>query len=158
MNGATELGRSMPAAGERAHAEAALGKDGDGHRAAAASGTDRHRLARAHARRQRHQPIVFEPRHLAIGAEMGSAGRPKVDRGLPDLIQWMSRENPLWGAPRIHGELLMLGFEVARSTVSKYVVRSRKPPSQAWKTFLRITLTRPAQSICAWSRHRPLIA
>ena len=65
------------------------------------------------------------------------AGRPKIDRGLRDLIQRMSRENPLWGAPRIHGELLMLGVEVAQSTVSKYMVRSRKPPSQFWKTFLQ---------------------
>ena len=64
------------------------------------------------------------------------AGRPKIDRGLRDLIQRMSRENPLWGAPRIHGELLMLGFDVAQSTVSKYMVRRRKPPSQCWKTFL----------------------
>src|SRR5665648_1153505 len=47
------------------------------------------------------------------------AGRPRIDRGLRDLIRRMSRENPLWGASRIHGELLMLGFEVAQSTVSK---------------------------------------
>jgi hypothetical protein len=46
------------------------------------------------------------------------AGRPRIDRGLRELIQRMSRENPLWGASRIHGELLMLGFEVAQSTVS----------------------------------------
>ncbi len=65
------------------------------------------------------------------------AGRPKIDRGLRDLIRRMSRENPLWGAPRIHGELLMLGFEVAQSTVSKYMARPTKPPSQTWKTFLR---------------------
>jgi len=65
------------------------------------------------------------------------AGRPKIDRGLRDLIQRMSRENPLWGASRIHGELLMLGFEVAQSTVSKYMARPSKPPSQTWKTFLR---------------------
>jgi hypothetical protein len=65
------------------------------------------------------------------------AGRPKIDRGLRDLIQRMSRENPLWGASRIHGELLMLGFEVAQSTVSKYMTRAPKPPSQTWKTFLR---------------------
>ena len=64
-------------------------------------------------------------------------GRPKIDRGLRDLIQRMSRENPLWGASRIHGELLMLGFEVAQSTVSKYMARPPKPPSQTWKTFLR---------------------
>ena len=64
-------------------------------------------------------------------------GRPKIDRGLRDLIQRMSRENSLWGASRIHGELLMLGFEVAQSTVSKYMTRPSKPPSQSWKTFLR---------------------
>jgi transposase InsO family protein len=64
-------------------------------------------------------------------------GRPNIDRGLRDLIERMSRENPLWGASRIHGELLMLGFEVAQSTVSKYMVRCQNPPSQTWKTFLR---------------------
>ncbi len=61
-------------------------------------------------------------------------GRPKIDRELRELIQSMSRENPLWGASRIHGELLMLGFEVAQSTVSKYMPRGRRPPSQNWKT------------------------
>ena len=65
------------------------------------------------------------------------AGRPKINRGLRDLIQRMSKENPQWGASRIHGELLMLGFEVAQSTVSKYMARPSKPPSQTWKTFLR---------------------
>src|SRR6266508_4567859 len=64
------------------------------------------------------------------------AGRPKIDRGLRDLIRRMSRENPNWGASRIHGELLMLGFEVAQSTVSKYMVPDGTP-SQSWKTFLR---------------------
>jgi len=49
----------------------------------------------------------------------------------------MSVENPLWGAPRIHGELLKLGFEVAQSSVAKYMVRRRGPPSQGWRTFLR---------------------
>ena len=65
------------------------------------------------------------------------AGRPKIDRCLRDLIQRMSEENPLWGASRIHGELLMLGFEAAQSTVSKYMVRRRRPPSKALKIFLR---------------------
>ena len=65
------------------------------------------------------------------------AGRPRIDSNLRDLIQRMSRENPRWGAPRIHGELLMLGFEIAQSTVSKYMVRSPKPPLQTWKTFLQ---------------------
>jgi hypothetical protein len=49
----------------------------------------------------------------------------------------MSKETPLWGAPRIHGELLKLGFEVAESTVSKYMIRRQGPPSQTWRTFLR---------------------
>jgi hypothetical protein len=58
-------------------------------------------------------------------------------RELRELIQRMSKENPLWGAPRIHGELLKLGFEIAESTVSKYMIRRRGPPSQTWRTFLR---------------------
>ena len=49
----------------------------------------------------------------------------------------MSVENPLWGAPRIHGELLKLGFEVAQSSVAKYMIKRRVPPSQGWRTFLR---------------------
>jgi transposase InsO family protein len=49
----------------------------------------------------------------------------------------MSQENPLWGAPRIHGELLKLGIEVSQATVSKYMIRHRKPPSQSWRTFLK---------------------
>jgi hypothetical protein len=49
----------------------------------------------------------------------------------------MSIDNPLWGAPRIHGELLKLGFEVAQSSVAKYMVKRRGPPSQGWRTFLR---------------------
>jgi hypothetical protein len=52
------------------------------------------------------------------------------------LIRRMSIENPLWGAPRIHGELLKLGFEVAQSSVAKYMVKRRRPPSQGWRTFL----------------------
>jgi len=65
------------------------------------------------------------------------AGRPRIDRELRDLIRRMNRENPLWGAPRIHGELLKLGFELAESTVSRYMMRRRRPPSQSWRTFLR---------------------
>src|SRR5258706_16188299 len=49
----------------------------------------------------------------------------------------MSLENPLWGAPRIHGELLKLGFAVAQSSVAKYMVKRRGPPRQGWRTFLR---------------------
>jgi hypothetical protein len=64
-------------------------------------------------------------------------GRPQIDKELRDLIRRMSVENPLWGAPHIHGELLKLGFDVAQSTVSKYMVPRRDRPSQTWKTFLR---------------------
>ena len=64
------------------------------------------------------------------------AGRPQIQEELRTLIQQMNAENPLWGAPRIHGELLKLGFEVSQSTVAKYMVKRRRPPSQGWRTFL----------------------
>jgi transposase InsO family protein len=65
-------------------------------------------------------------------------GRPRVDRELRDLIGRMCKENVLWGAPRIHGELLKLGFSVAQSTVAKYMLRRRtNGGAQTWKTFLR---------------------
>jgi len=63
-------------------------------------------------------------------------GHPRIDREIRDLIRRMSKENPLWNAPRIHGELLMLGIEVAESTVARYMARRHGPPSQGWKTFL----------------------
>ena len=64
-------------------------------------------------------------------------GRPQIETDLRVLIRRISIENPLWGAPRIHGELLKLGFEVAQSSVAKYMVKRRGPPSQGWRTFLR---------------------
>src|SRR2546426_5464219 len=64
-------------------------------------------------------------------------GRPKIVAEMRALIRRMSAENPLWGAPRIHGELLKLGFEVAQSSVAKYMVKRCGPPSQGWRTFLR---------------------
>ena len=64
-------------------------------------------------------------------------GRPQIQADLRALIRRMSIENPLWGAPRIHGELLKLGFEVAQSSVAKYMVKRPGPPSQGWRTFLR---------------------
>jgi hypothetical protein len=98
------------------------------------------------------------------------AGRPKIDRGLRDLIQWMSKENPLWGASRIHGELLMLGFEVAQSTVSKYMVRGGKPRLSAcpFRKFhpARIRIVRQNHRMIgvdacnpalAWDVHRRLV-
>src|ERR1700724_1812171 len=64
-------------------------------------------------------------------------GRPQIDMKLRVLIRRMTMENPLWGAPRIHGELLKLGLEVAQSSVARYMVKRRAPPSQGWRTFLR---------------------
>src|SRR6516164_8937614 len=61
----------------------------------------------------------------------GQPGRPRVSRELRELIQQMSKDNPLWGAPRIHGELLKLGFELAESTVSKYLIKHRGPQANA---------------------------
>jgi hypothetical protein len=61
----------------------------------------------------------------------------QIDTELRGLVRRMSVENPLWGAPRIHGELLRLGFEVAQSSVAKYMVKRRGTPSQGWRTFLR---------------------
>ena len=81
------------------------------------------------------------------------AGQPRIDRGLRDLIQRMSRENLLLGASRIDGELLMLGFEVAQSTVSKYMVRGQNPPSRRLgRRFSGITRRRLPLLICALCR------
>jgi len=64
-------------------------------------------------------------------------GRPPFPRDVRALISRMSRENPLWSAPWIHGELLKVGIEVSEATVSKYLARLPKPPSQTWLKFLR---------------------
>ena len=66
----------------------------------------------------------------------GKPGRPRTSKEIRELIQRMSRENPLWGAPRIHGELLKLGIDVSQATVTRYMIRHPKPPSQTWRTFL----------------------
>src|SRR6476646_10596828 len=63
-------------------------------------------------------------------------GRPKTAADIRRLIREMSVANPLWGAPRLHGELLKLGIDVGQTTVAKYMARGRRPPSQGWKTFL----------------------
>ena len=63
-------------------------------------------------------------------------GRPAVAPEVRGLIRQMSRANPLWGAPRIHGELQKLGLEISQAAVSKYLGRRSKPPSQTWRTFL----------------------
>jgi transposase InsO family protein len=66
----------------------------------------------------------------------GQRGRPPIARETRDLIRRMCRENPTWGAPRVHGELLKLGIDIGESSVTKYMLRCRKPPSQTWRTFL----------------------
>jgi putative transposase len=66
----------------------------------------------------------------------GQPGRPPMAKELRDLIREMSQANPTWGSPRIVGELRKLGIDIAKSTVEKYRVRPRKPPSPTWKTFL----------------------
>jgi len=64
----------------------------------------------------------------------GQRGRPPIARETRDLIRRMCRENPTWGAPRVHGELLKLGIDIGESSVTKYMLRCRKPPSQTWRT------------------------
>jgi hypothetical protein len=66
----------------------------------------------------------------------GRTGRPPVPKEIRDLIRTMSQANPLWGAPRVHGELRKVGVEVSQATVAKYLVRHRRPPSPTWRTFL----------------------
>jgi putative transposase len=65
-----------------------------------------------------------------------AAGRPRVSRQIRALVVRMAQANPLWGAPRIHGELQMLGIDVAERTVSRLLPQRRSPPSQTWRTFL----------------------
>ena len=78
----------------------------------------------------------------------GKPGRPRVSEEVRDLIRMMSCNNRRWGAPRIHGELLKLGIEITEPTVAKYMVRSRKPPSQSWRTFLN----NHVKSMVVWSK------
>ena len=64
-------------------------------------------------------------------------GRPPIWREIRDLVRQMCRDNPTWGAPRIHSELALLSYVVSETTVDKYMIRNRKPPSQTWRTFLK---------------------
>jgi transposase InsO family protein len=97
----------------------------------------------------------FSPTPFSVGSAELSPGigpenraaipaRPEVGGNIRDLIRRMSQANPFWGAPRIHGELLKLGIAVAQSTVARYLPRSRKPPSQTWRTFLTNHLAQTA--------------
>jgi hypothetical protein len=76
------------------------------------------------------------PSELALETPL-AGGRPRIAADLRALIRRMSADNPLWGAPRIQGELLKLGFEIAQSSVAKYMVKRCGPPSQRWRTFVR---------------------
>ena len=67
----------------------------------------------------------------------GRVGRPRISSELADLVRAMALANPLWGAPRIHGELLKLGFDVSQRTVARLMPRRPKPPSQTWRAFLQ---------------------
>ncbi len=72
-----------------------------------------------------------------VGTGRWRGGRPRVSTEVRHLIARMARENFLWGAPRIHGELLMLGFSVSQATVSRYMPARGRRPGQSWRTFLR---------------------
>ena len=96
----------------------------------------------------RNAAVIFKPATLVRWHRSGfglywrwksrrRAGRPMVPADIRALIRMISRENPLWGAPRIHGELLKLGIDIAQSTVAKYMLRRRGRPSPGWRAFLR---------------------
>ncbi len=95
-----------------------------------------------------HAPILVKPQTVIGWHRQGfklywtwksrnRRGRPRIDAEIRTLVRRMARENPTWGAPRIHGELLVLGFDVSEATVSRYMPRRRKRPSQNWRSFLR---------------------
>ena len=92
--------------------------------------------------------VIFQPETLVRWHRSGfrlywrwksrrRVGRPAVPAEIRELIRTLSRDNPLWGAPRIHGELLKLGIDIAQSTVAKYISRRRHRPSPGWRAFLR---------------------
>jgi transposase InsO family protein len=92
--------------------------------------------------------VIFKPETLVRWHRSGfrlywrwksrcRVGRPAIPADVRDLVRRISRENQLWGAPRIHGELLKLGIDIAQSTVAKYMPQHRGPPSPGWRAFLR---------------------
>jgi hypothetical protein len=112
------------------------------------SGLDSHRKMRIISSLKAMFAILIRPETLVRRHRAGfrgywhwksgsRGGRPQIESDLRALIPRMSIENPLWGAPRIRGELLKLGFEIAQSSVGKYMVKRRGPPSQGWRTFVR---------------------
>jgi hypothetical protein len=107
--------------------------------------------------------VVFKPETLVRWHRSGfrlywrwksrrRVGRPAVPADIRDLIRTISRDNPLWGAPRIHGELLKLGIDIAQSTVAKYMSRRHGPRSPGWQASCAITPPTSPASICSSSR------
>src|SRR5215471_18763180 len=97
------------------------------------------RLAVCSDHRQTQHCHSLAPQVLPSVLELQNPSRPTGAAGgfeKTSEIRRLSRENPLWGAPRIHGELLKLGIDVGETDVGKYLVRHRQPPSQSWRTFL----------------------
>ncbi len=97
--------------------------------------------------RWRHSLLVVKPETVVRWHRQGfkyywtwksrqRSGRPTVAPEVRELIRKMSRANPLWGAPRIHGELLKLGIDISQASVGKYMIRPRRPPSPSWRAFL----------------------
>jgi transposase InsO family protein len=95
-----------------------------------------------------HAPILVKPETVIGWHRKGfglywtsesrnRGGRPPIDAEIRSLIGRMARENPTWGAPRVHGELLKLGFEISEATVSRCMPHRPKQPSQTWRSFLR---------------------
>jgi putative transposase len=98
------------------------------------------RLAIGSGHRQTGHRDCLAPQELSRVLDLedlrGQPGRPGVPEDVREVIRRLSCGNPLWGAPRIHGELLKLGFDIGETSVGKYMLRQRKLPSQTWRTFL----------------------
>ncbi len=110
--------------------------------------------------------VIFEPETLVRWHRSGfrrywrrksrrRVGRPAVPADIRDLVRTISRDNPLWGAPRVHGELLKLGIDIAQSTVAKYMPRRRGPPSPSWRAALQARAdVPPRRTVPAAARSR----
>src|SRR5438034_9621424 len=83
-----------------------------------------------------HQQLAVYKRTMTRPRLRAAVGRPPVNAQIKALVAQMAVANPLWGAPRIHGELLKHGIDVAERTVSRLLPKRRTPPSQSWRTFL----------------------
>jgi hypothetical protein len=103
-----------------------------------------------------HGRRLASPRfRVVLDTSRPSGGRPQVGADVRRLVLEMAIANPLWGAPRIHGELLTLGFDVSERTISRLMPRRRRPPSQTWRTFLKNHLSFTVAVDFFRSRHSP---